>query len=152
MCTFYYVIPKVKSIVWLGLLHYIMSEQTGLDWSKLEAYSTWKKKSRMAGWFLGERAFSMAMPSCRHSACSCWNSTSETYCLSRSLVMFTHSWNAQSTHTPACKHSSARMAEVHQRDAAECLCLKNKNAQKQCWTQSAVRGINELTSLVTADQ
>lgn len=132
----------------LAMLNYIMRHQTGLDWSKPVTYNTWRKKSRTAGWLPGECGVSMAMPSCRHSACSCWNSTSETYCLSRSLVMFTHSWNARNTHTHTSASEHTLQCPRHevppQRHTAVCLFSKHVNAHIQSQTQLAVAPTGEV--------
>lgn len=115
------------------MLYYIMRGQTGLDWCKPVIYRTWRKKSRTAGGLPGERGVSMVMPSCRHSACSCWNSTSETYCLSRSLVMFPHSWNAQNTHLDVhvnlWTHTSVHMVRFL-RDTVLNVCFQSKQMHK----------------------
>ncbi len=58
---------------------------------------TWKKKSSTAVWLPRERSVSMATPSCRHSCCSCWKSTSAVNCLIRSFTMFTHSYRHKYT-------------------------------------------------------
>lgn len=95
-------------------------------------YNTWRKKSRSTGWLQGERRVSMVMPSWRHSACSCWNSTSETYCLNRSLVMFTHSWNAhniQLTHQPGRTHSGAHNNKFLLRDIVFYVCFSYANSK-----------------------
>lgn len=58
---------------------------------------TWKKKSSTAVWLPWERSVSMATPSCRHSSCSCWKSTSAVYCRIRSFTMLMHSYRQKKT-------------------------------------------------------
>lgn len=83
------------------------SVRIGDNWTKPVVPSTWRRKSRTAGWLQGEQGVSRGMPSSTHSACSCWNSISETYRLRRSLTMFTHSWKEHNTriitHGLTCK-------------------------------------------------
>lgn len=67
---------------------------------------TWKKKSSTAVWLPRERSVSMATPSCRHSCCSCWKSTSAVYCRIRSFTMLMHSYRQKKKPLLSlCSHS-----------------------------------------------